>query len=100
MGINAVAKYGLLFLTAFSTAVSAATSTEDDTASCVTTTAAVSTATWAIGYTAADAPTTGTGYDISADFQAAYAFNSTMVSVYPFYREAGEQSLLRIIIVG
>lgn len=93
MGINAIAKYGLLFLNAFSTAVSAATSTVDDSsASCVATTAAASTATWAIGYTAVDAPTTDTGYDVSSAFEAANAFNSTMVSFGLLHRERWETS--------
>lgn len=50
-------------------------------------TAAASTETWAIDYTAATAPTTGTGYDVSSAFEAAYAFNSTMVSCIVFSPE-------------
>lgn len=78
--INAVAKYGMLCLAAFSSAASAATGTSGNAASsCVSTTAAASTEAWAVDYAAATAPTTGTGYDVSSAFLAAYAFNSTMV---------------------
>lgn len=94
MGISAIARYGLLCVSILSAVVSAATSTGDDTsAACVSTTAAASTATWAIDYTAAEAPTTGTGYDIDSAFEAAYAFNSTMVS-FDFLVESHDGPLL------
>lgn len=70
-----------LVLTALSAAVLGATASSA--ATCVTSAANSTATSWAMDYAAVEPPVSGAGYDIDAAFQAAYAFNSTMVGINP-----------------
>lgn len=65
------------------TALSAATVSASmaSTATCVSSAANSTETSWSMDYAAVEAPVSGTGYDIDADFQTAYGFNSTMVCI-------------------